>query len=173
MSATLREVAERAGVSVRTVSNVVSGFALVAPETRERVQRVIEELQYRPNAAARHLRGGRSGLVALVVPEISTPYFGELAGHFADEADARSMMLLVQQTGGDPARERELLDGVRGQVVDGLIMSPWGLSPAELRRRPAVVPARRRRPTAGPAASTSAPPPPRPGARPVRRSTGR
>ncbi|MFC7534182.1 LacI family DNA-binding transcriptional regulator [Actinoplanes sp. GCM10030250] len=140
MSATLREVAERAGVSVRTVSNVVSGFALVAPETRARVQLALEELRYRPNAAARHLRGGRSGLVALVVPELSTPYFGELAGHFADEADARALMLLVQQTGGDPARERELLDGVRGQVVDGLIMSPWGLSPAELRRDPGAAP---------------------------------
>ncbi|BAL89936.1 putative LacI-family transcriptional regulator [Actinoplanes missouriensis 431] len=140
MSATLREVAERAGVSVRTVSNVVSGFALVAPETRARVQRALDELSYRPNAAARHLRGGRSGLVALVVPELSTPYFGELAGRFADEADARSLMLLVQQTGGDPDRERELLDGVRGQVVDGLIMSPWALSPAELRRRPGGAP---------------------------------
>src|SRR5690349_2912784 len=89
MGANLRQVAERAGVSVRTVSNVVSGFPLVAPETRERVQRVLDELQYRPNAAARHLRGGRSGLVALVVPEIASPYFGELAGHLADRAEAR------------------------------------------------------------------------------------
>src|SRR5690349_3215279 len=135
MGANLKQVAERAGVSVRTVSNVVSGFALVAPETRERVQRVLDELQYRPNAAARHLRGGRSGLVALIVPEIASPYFGELAGHLADRAEAYGWTLLVQQTGGDPARERELLDGVRAQAVDGLIMSPWGLSPADLDRR--------------------------------------
>ena len=140
MGANLRQVAERAGVSVRTVSNVVSGFALVAPETRERVQRVIDELQYRPNAAARHLRGGRSGLVALVLPEISSPYFGELAGHLADGAEAYAWTLLVQQTGGDAARERELLDGVRGQAVDGLIVSPWALSPAELTRRPDSAP---------------------------------
>ncbi|WP_250029402.1 LacI family DNA-binding transcriptional regulator [Paractinoplanes maris] len=140
MSANLRQVAERAGVSVRTVSNVVSGFALVAPETRERVQRVIDELGYRPNAAARHLRGGRSGLVALVLPEISSPYFGELAGHLADQAEAYAWTLLVQQTGGDAARERELLDGVRAQTVDGLIMSPWGLSPADLTRRPDSAP---------------------------------
>lgn len=140
MGANLKQVAERAGVSVRTVSNVVSGFALVAPETRERVQRVLDELQYRPNAAARHLRGGRSGLVALVVPEIASPYFGELAGHLADRAEAHAWTLLVQQTGGDPARERELLDGVRGQTVDGLIMSPWALSPADLTRRPDSAP---------------------------------
>ena len=135
MSANLRQVAERAGVSVRTVSNVVSGFALVAPETRERVQRVIDELGYKPNAAARHLRGGRSGLVALVLPEIASPYFGELAGLLADRAGAYAWTLLVQQTGGDAARERELLDGVRSQTVDGLIMSPWGLSPSDLTRR--------------------------------------
>jgi DNA-binding LacI/PurR family transcriptional regulator len=140
VSANLRQVAERAGVSVRTVSNVVSGFALVAPATRERVQRALDELGYRPNAAARHLRGGRSGLIALVVPEMASPYFGELAGHLADEAEKRGWTLLVQQTGGDARRERELLDGVRGQAVDGLVMSPWGLSPADLRRRPDAAP---------------------------------
>lgn len=127
-------------MSVRTVSNVVSGFALVAPQTRERVQRVLDEMGYQPNAAARHLRGGRSGLVALVIPEIASPYFGELAGHLADEAEQRGWTLLVQQTGGDARRERELLDGVRGQAVDGLVMSPWGLSPADLRRRPDAAP---------------------------------
>jgi DNA-binding LacI/PurR family transcriptional regulator len=140
MSASLRQVAERAGVSIRTVSNVVSGFALVAPETRARVQAAIDELQYRPNAAARHLRGGRSGLVALAIPEIASPYFGELAGLLVDEAQKRSWMLLVQQTGGDAGHERSLLDGIRGQVVDGLVLSPWALAPRDLRRRPDAVP---------------------------------
>ena len=140
MAANLRQVAEHAGVSVRTVSNVVSGFALVAPDTRERVQRALDELGYRPNAAARHLRGGRSGLIALVIPEIASPYFGELAGYLADDAERRGWTLLVQQTGGNAERERELLDGVRGQAVDGLVLSPWALSPADLRRRPGGAP---------------------------------
>ena len=140
MAVNLRQVAEHAGVSVRTVSNVVSGFAMVAPDTRERVQRSLDELGYRPNAAARLLRGGRSGLIALVVPEIASPYFGELAGHLADDAERRGWTLLVQQTGGDAERERELLDGVRAQAVDGLVMSPWGLSPGQLRRRPGGAP---------------------------------
>ena len=140
MTASLRQVAERAGVSIRTVSNVVSGFAQVAPETRARVQQAIDELQYRPNAAARHLRGGRSGLVALAIPEIASPYFGELAGLLVREAERRSWMLLVQQTDGDADHERRLLDGVRGQVIDGLVLSPWALSPGELRRGPGGVP---------------------------------
>jgi DNA-binding LacI/PurR family transcriptional regulator len=104
------------------------------------VQAAIDELQYRPNAAARHLRGGRSGLVALAIPEIASPYFGELAGLLVEEAEKRSWMMLVQQTGGDADHERRLLDGVRGQVVDGLIVSPWALSPRDLRRRPDAVP---------------------------------
>jgi len=89
-------VAERAGVSVRTVSNVVSGFAMVAPETRARVQRVIDELEYRPNAAARHLRGGRSGLVALAIPEIASPYFGELAASQREARKLRQPVYLAQ-----------------------------------------------------------------------------
>jgi DNA-binding LacI/PurR family transcriptional regulator len=133
MATSLKQVAERAGVSVRTVSIVVPGVALVAPDTGARVQRAIDELEYRPNAAARHLRGGRSGLIGLVIPEITSPYFAELAGHLVEEAEARSWMLLVQQTAGDAERERRLSGGMHGQTVDGLVVSPWALSPAELR----------------------------------------
>src|SRR4051794_38522627 len=113
----LKDVALRAGVSVRTVSNVVNDFPWVAPETRARVQRAIDELQYRPNAAARQLRGGRSGLIGLIIPEIASPYFGEVAALLTRGAEERSWTLLVDQTDGDADRERRLLDGVRGHVV--------------------------------------------------------
>ncbi|MFF0310708.1 LacI family DNA-binding transcriptional regulator [Streptosporangium sp. NPDC004379] len=140
MGASLKDVAARAGVSVRTVSNVVNDFPLVAPETRRRVRQALEELQYRPNAAARQLRAGRSGLIGLVIPEIDSPYFGELASLLVQEAQEHSWTLLVDQTDGDPDRERRLLDDMQGQIVDGLIMSPWSLSPADLRRRADAVP---------------------------------
>ncbi|WP_426502172.1 LacI family DNA-binding transcriptional regulator [Dactylosporangium sp. McL0621] len=143
MVASLKDVAQRAGVSIRTVSNVVNDFPLVAAETRERVQRAIDELQYRPNAAARSLRGGRSGLVGLVLPELASPYFGELAALVTRAAERRSWTVLVEQTDGDAERERRLLDGGRapgGQVVDGLLISPWALSPADLHRRPGGAP---------------------------------
>jgi DNA-binding LacI/PurR family transcriptional regulator len=138
--ASLKDVARRAGVSVRTVSNVVNDFPWVAPETRARVQRAIDELQYRPNAAARQLRGGRSGLIGLIIPEIASPYFGEVAALLTRGAEERSWTLLVDQTDGDPERERRLLDGVRGHVVDGLIVSPWALTPADLRDRSGATP---------------------------------
>ena len=77
----LKDVAERAGVSVKTVSNVVNGYLHVRPDTRARVEEAIAELNYRPNLSARNLRKGRTGVIALAVPELDIPYFAELARH--------------------------------------------------------------------------------------------
>ncbi|WP_205740811.1 LacI family DNA-binding transcriptional regulator [Haloactinopolyspora alba] len=136
----LKDVAARAGVSPRTVSNVVNDFPYVAADTRERVRTVLDEMGYRPNAAARSLRQGRSGLIGLVVPELDSPYFGELAALTVRAAETRGWVVLADQTDGDAERERRMLDGMRLQLVDGLIFSPWALSPAELRGRVDAVP---------------------------------
>jgi DNA-binding LacI/PurR family transcriptional regulator len=130
----LKDVAVVAGVSVRTVSNVVNRFPHVAADTRARVEKALEELNYRPNLAARNLRRGRSGLIGLVVPEIDSPYFSELAAHLVLAAEERSWTVLVDQTGGDPARERGFLEGAAAGFVDGLVFSPWGLGAVDLRR---------------------------------------
>jgi DNA-binding LacI/PurR family transcriptional regulator len=136
----LKDVAAVAGVSVRTVSNVVNRFPHVAPETRARVEKALEELNYRPNLAARNLRRGRSGLIGLVVPEIDSPYFSELAAHLVLAAEERSWTVLVDQTGGDPARERSFLEGAAAGFVDGLVFSPWGLGAVDLRRSAEDIP---------------------------------
>ncbi|GLY40152.1 LacI family transcriptional regulator [Amycolatopsis sp. NBRC 101858] len=140
MNPKLRDVAEHAGVSVRTVSNVVNGFRYVAPATRERVQASIDALGYRPNMAARTLRRGRTGLVALVVPEIDSPYFAELAARTVRIAGLRGLTVLIDQTDGDAEREKELLHGRRSQLVDGVVFSPWAVAPAELAARTDSVP---------------------------------
>ncbi|WP_327659733.1 MULTISPECIES: LacI family DNA-binding transcriptional regulator [unclassified Streptomyces] len=132
MSSRLKDVAARAGVSTRTVSNVVSGSASVAAETRRRVQEAIDELGYRPNLAARSLRAGRTGIIGLAIPELHSPYFGELAGLLVDEAQRRSWTVVIDQTRGDADAERRLLTQGGGRAVDGLIISPWALDPAEL-----------------------------------------
>ena len=135
MPVTQGDVARRAGVSPRTVSNVVNEFPLVSDELRERVQRAIDELGYQPNLAARNLRRGRSGMIGLAVPELSAPYFSELAGLVIAEARRHSCTVVVEQTDGDPVRERQLLDrSDSGQLLDGLIFSPLGLGPADLHR---------------------------------------
>jgi DNA-binding LacI/PurR family transcriptional regulator len=140
-AARLREVATRAGVSIRTVSNVVNGFERVAPETRARVQKVLEELGYRPNAVARTLRNGRSGLIALVLPELDVPYFAELTRAVIEEASKHGYTVVIDQTDGDPVRERELIMlGNRAALFDGLIFSPLGLGGADLRNRTSIAP---------------------------------
>src|SRR4051795_2631764 len=115
----LQDVAEHAGVSVRTVSNVVNGFRYVSPTTRARVQASIDRLGYRPNLAARTLRRGRTGLLALVVPEIDSPYFSELAARTVRTAEAAGWTVLIDQTDGDVDRERRAPPPGRHQIGRG------------------------------------------------------
>lgn len=125
MPATLRDVAELAQVSIRTVSNVVSGYEHVSERMRERVLHAIEELDYRPNPVARTLRTGRTGMLALVVPEIDVPYFSELARDVITAAADFGYRVMIDQTGHDHERERELLTGGdRTMLFDGILFSP-------------------------------------------------
>lgn len=141
MSPTLREVAARAGVSIRTVSNVVNDFPHVAPHTRAHVQQVLDEMGYQPNAAARLLRRGRTGMIALVLPELDVPYFAELTRAVIEQAAARGYTVVIDQTDGDPARERDLvMRGNRAALFDGLIFNPLALGDADLRNRPVKQP---------------------------------
>ena len=134
MAVSLRDVAAHAGVSVRTVSNVANDFAHVAPHTRRRVQAAIDELGYRPNAAARQLRRGRTETISLVVPEIVSPYFAELASLTVRIAEERGWTVHIDQTDGQADRERQMIAGPVGQSVDGVICSPWAVGPHELSR---------------------------------------
>ncbi len=128
MAATLRDVAALAGVSVKTVSNVVNGYEFVKDSTRERVSAAIRELGYQPNLAARNLRAGRTGTIGLVVPELSFSYFAELADAVLNAARQRDFVVLIEQTGGDREVEIDLLRGSRVSSLDGLLFSPLGMS---------------------------------------------
>jgi LacI family repressor for deo operon, udp, cdd, tsx, nupC, and nupG len=133
---TLRDVAELAGVSSRTVSNVVNGYARVTERTRIRVQRAVDELGYRPNVLARNLAQGRSGQIAVVVPYLDTPYFAELLQDVIRAARVQGYNVLIDQTDGDPEHERLLITrGSRRLLFDGVIFSPLGLSQAALSAR--------------------------------------
>lgn len=139
LPARLKDVAVLAGVSVKTVSNVVNDYPYVRPATRARVKEAIAELGYRPNMTARNLRSGRSGVIALAVPEVNAPYFAELAHHIVGAAMDRGWTVLVDETGQihDRAlrdRERSAASGIRGQLIDGVILSPLALDEADLAR---------------------------------------
>jgi DNA-binding LacI/PurR family transcriptional regulator len=136
----LKDVALRAGVSIKTVSNVVNDYPHVTPAMRSRVQQAIDELGYRPNLTARHLRKGRTGIIALAVPELGNPYFAELAGAVIDAAARHDYTVLLDHTAG--LREQEILvsQGFRAHVIDGLILSPIELETADLLGRTDTAP---------------------------------
>lgn len=123
----LRDVARRAGVSVKTVSNVVNDYPYVSAATRQRVQAALDELQYQPNLSARHLRSGRTGVIALAVPELDFPYFAALADMVVKMADRRGWTVVIEQTGGSATRERAVLEGLRRLRVDGILLNPMAL----------------------------------------------
>ncbi|WP_281903671.1 LacI family DNA-binding transcriptional regulator [Phytohabitans aurantiacus] len=132
MPATMHDVAKLAGVSVKTVSNVLSGYPYIRETTKAKVLAAVDELGYRMNISARNLRAGRTGLIGLAVPELSLPYFGELADAVIRAAEERSWTVLVEQTGADREREVGVLSGARRQLVDGLIFAPLTVSSADI-----------------------------------------
>src|SRR5882757_5954751 len=138
--ASLKDVALLAGVSMKTVSNVVNDYPFVTPETRAKVQRAIETLDYRPNLSARMLRGGRTGLVALAVPEIGAPYFAELAEVIVQQAKTHGWTVLIDQTLGDRDTERLVAEGIKSHLVDGLIVSPLTLTAEDIEQRRVTTP---------------------------------
>ena len=139
MAATLHDVARVAGVSIKTVSNVVNDYPYIRPETRARVEAAIAELGYQPNPSARSLRSGRTGLIGLAVPELSlSSYFAELADRMIAAAEQRGLTVLIEQTGGDRQRELDVLRSARRKMTDGLLFSALGMQQedAELLRQP-------------------------------------
>ncbi|MEJ7795447.1 MAG: LacI family DNA-binding transcriptional regulator [Nocardioides sp.] len=141
MRVRLRDVADRAGVSVKTVSNVVNGYTHVSPTMRARVQAVLDETGYRPNLAARNLRAGRTGVIALALPELDNPYFAELTRSVVEAAEEHGLTVLVDQTDGLRDREVAAAAGFRHNLIDGLIMSPVSLGADDLdRREPTALP---------------------------------
>lgn len=131
----MRDVARLAGVSPKTVSNVVNGQVPVRVETRERVQRALDALDYVPNLSARGLRNGRTGVIALALPNLSSAYSAVLAHHVVAGAKRRGWSVQVEETGTHGGRqEAELLSRAREHLVDGLILNPVLLEASAVQR---------------------------------------
>jgi DNA-binding LacI/PurR family transcriptional regulator len=140
VAVSLKEIAERAGVSLATVSNVVNGYRPVGAQTRQKVQQAIDELGYAPNLSARHLRRGRTGIIALAIPELNNPYFAELAGAAIREAAGLGYTLVMEDTAAERESELMLLDGARRQIIDGLIFSPVQITREDVLARSSATP---------------------------------
>jgi DNA-binding LacI/PurR family transcriptional regulator len=126
---TLKDIAQRAGVSIKTASNVVNDrSAHYSQETFDRVMQAATELGYVPNLAARHLRMGKTGLLALVIPDIVNPYFSDLARHVILEAEALGYTVIIDITMDDPHKEQRVIHGDRSLAVDGIILDPRSMA---------------------------------------------
>lgn len=132
--ATILDVARRAGVSRTTVSRVLNDPDRVSDETLQRVRRAAADLQYVPSAAARSLRSGRSGTIALLAGDIAQPFHGGLAKAVAQSAEARNMSLVLSDLDRSGRRLAELLTRLPRQGVDGIIIATEvGLTPPAAR----------------------------------------
>ncbi|MGI8433727.1 MAG: LacI family DNA-binding transcriptional regulator, partial [Nocardioidaceae bacterium] len=121
--ATIAEVASFAGVSPTTVSHVLSGKRAVGAATKTAVQEAIRELGYRPNNVARNLRTRRSQMVAVVVPDITNPFYNVLTRGLADALDSAGYGTFVCNTDGSPTREQFYVDDVLDRGVDGVVLA--------------------------------------------------
>ena len=120
--ATIKEVAKLAGVSVGTVSNVITGSVSVGARRRERVLKAIRELEYHPNHIARSLKLQRTKMLGIVISDITNPFFSQMERGAEDAALNRNYLLLIFNTDDDVDREKQVLSVLRSQRVDGILL---------------------------------------------------
>lgn len=124
MNATMHDVARVAGVSIKTVSNVINEYPHVRATTRDRVLVAIKELGYQPNLSARGLRSGKTGVIGLAIPSVREPYFAELADAVIVAAERRGLGVVVDQTNQVREHELDVIAGRRLRLTDGIMFSP-------------------------------------------------
>jgi LacI family transcriptional regulator len=120
---TIVEVAKRAQVSTATVSNVIRGTRKVSEDRAARVHAAIRELNYFPNEIARSLKVRQTRMLAMVLPDITNPFFPEIIRGAEDAAFARGYFLLTANTDEQPGRERRIVGALRSYRVDGILLA--------------------------------------------------
>ena len=123
----MNDVARAAGVSLKTVSNVLNDYEFIRPATKQRVHDAIAELGYEANLTARSLRSGKTRMLGLVLSDLSAPYYGELASRLMTVASRRGYRVLVEQSGGVADNELSALQGPFRQLTDGLLFTPLAM----------------------------------------------
>jgi LacI family transcriptional regulator, galactose operon repressor len=122
---TIADVARRAGVSKTTVSHVISGNRPVSSDTRSRVESAIAELRYRPDGIARSLRTRRTHVVALIIPDITNPFYPILSRGLERALDGRGYRTFICSSDGDTDRELDFLAEVCDRRVDGIVLDSF------------------------------------------------
>jgi LacI family transcriptional regulator len=125
--ATIKDIAQLAGVSLATVSRVINQTGNVSPALRDQVLAAVEALNYQPNAPARSLRRRETRLIGVLIPQLNHPFFGSLAYTIERFLFAEGFRILVCSAEEDANREAEYTQLLIRQRVDGAIVAPTGL----------------------------------------------
>ncbi|OAA29460.1 transcriptional regulator [Kosmotoga arenicorallina S304] len=125
---TLKDVAQKAGTSLMTVSRVVNNRPGVSDETKAKIMKAIEELGYRPHSDARSLRVGKTGRIGVVVSDIRNPFYAEMVGDIEDLAEKTGMTVIVTDTERKLQQEQRALETLYNSGVDSIIIAPEGYS---------------------------------------------
>ncbi len=144
MKPTISDIAEAASVSTAAVSYVINDKPGVSEDTRRRVQRIMQEMRYRPNPQARGLAARRTGMIGLMIPDITDSFYVDVVRGVEAGANELGYTLNLCTTHGDGDRERDVAERFASGGVDGVIMMAYRLTPSELkdlssRRAPVVV----------------------------------
>ena len=132
--ATIVDVARRAGVSKSTVSLVLGGSSLVADATRERVSDAMNELGYIYHRGAATLRGAKSGVIGMVINDLSNPFYVELAIGIEQACQGGAYIPFLANTAENPVRQQQVIRSMREHGAAGLVLAPaMGASASELK----------------------------------------
>lgn len=129
--ASIRDVAQRAGVGAGTVSRVLNGSGYVAPETRKKIENAIEELGYIPNELARNLFRNKTGIIGIIIPDLEHVFFSGLVRETEIALYKLGYKAMVCNTIGISNREKEYLDMLNRNMVDGIITAAHTLDGEE------------------------------------------
>lgn len=138
--ASIRDVARRAGVGVGTVSRVINGNGYVSADTKKKVEKAIEELEYTPNELARNLFRNKTGIVGILVPDVDHPFFSSYVRQTEAALYEVGYKTLISSTIGVSNREEEFLDMLDRNMVDGIIAGSHTLEGEKyLKRKHAII----------------------------------
>ena len=131
---TIKDVAKKAGVTPTTVSRVLNNRGYLSEETKQKVMRAMEELNYKPHAIARSLFSRKSGIIGLILPDLRHPFFAEWTSFIEYYAHLNSYKVMVCSSNHDPVREKEFVDLLKSNQLDALIMGSHTLDVHEFAR---------------------------------------
>ncbi|QJD84056.1 LacI family DNA-binding transcriptional regulator [Cohnella herbarum] len=120
--ATIKDIADKVGVTVTSVSRVLNNRGYISETLKKRVQEAMEELNYQPNEVARSLIRKKSNIIGLIIPDVSHPFFGEVTKYIEYYADKNGYKLLLCNSKLNKLKEKEYINMLKGSQVDGIIM---------------------------------------------------